>query len=72
MISALQPPQIPQPQGYTSTQHEFSDENNRTIAGLVAAMRSFASLMYILGLVFVVVAGAVTLLEVTAGAIESP
>ncbi len=52
MSSAPQPPQIPQPQGYTSTQHEFSDENNRTISGLAVAMRSFATLMYVLALVF--------------------
>jgi hypothetical protein len=56
MSSAPQPPQVPQPQGYTSAQYEFSDENNRTISGLATAMRSFASLMYILGLVFLLFA----------------
>lgn len=57
MSSAPQPPQIPQPQGYTSAQYEFTDENNRTISGLAVAMRSFASLMYVLGLVFAIFAG---------------
>jgi hypothetical protein len=52
MSSAPQPPQVPQPQPYTSSQYEFNDESNRTISGLATAMRSFASLMYILGLVF--------------------
>lgn len=57
MSSAPQPPQVPQPQGYTSGQYEFSDENNRTISGLAVAMRSFATLMYVLGLVFLVFGG---------------
>lgn len=52
MSNVPQPPQVPQPQGYTSTQYEFNDEHNRQISGLATAMKSFASLMYILGLVF--------------------
>lgn len=52
--AAPQPPQVPQPQAYKSTQYEFTDEHNRTISGLAVSMRAFAGLMKILGLVFAV------------------
>jgi flagellar biosynthesis protein FlhB len=45
---------VPQPQGYKSTQYEFTDEHNRTVSSLSNSMRAFAGLMKILGLVFAI------------------
>lgn len=56
MSSAVppQPPQVPGQVPFKSAQWEFTDEHNRTFAGLSDAMRAFANLMKILGAVFAV------------------
>ena len=51
-MSTNQPPQIPQQVSFKSGQFEFTDEHNRTFSSLSDAMKSFANLMMILGLVF--------------------
>lgn len=51
-MTPSQPPQIPQQVPFKSGQFEFTDEHNRTFSGLSDAMKSFANLMMILGLVF--------------------
>ncbi len=43
--------------GFKSAQHEFSDEDNRTISGLAQSMGTFATLMQLMGLVFVIFCG---------------
>ena len=43
----------PKPE-FKSAQHEFSDEDNRTLSGLAQAMSTVATLMQILGLAFVI------------------
>ncbi len=53
-MSASEPPKIPQQVPFKSNQFEFTEEQNRTMSGLSDAMRSFANLMLILGLVFFV------------------
>ena len=42
---------------FRSAQHEFTDEQNRTIGGLAAAMATAAGLLQLLGLAFVVLLG---------------
>lgn len=42
---------------FKSTQYEFTDEQNRTISGLVDGMRTVATLIQLLGLAFVVFFG---------------
>ncbi len=54
MTPPASPPQIPQQVPFKSGQYEFTDEHNKTLSGLSDAMRSFANLMKILGLAFVV------------------
>ena len=54
MTPPASPPQIPQQVPFKSGQFEFSDEHNKSFSGLSDAMRSFANLMKILGLVFVI------------------
>ena len=44
----------PAPAEYKSGQYEFTEEHNRTIAGLADAMRVVASLMQLLGLAFAI------------------
>jgi hypothetical protein len=46
----------PQPE-FKSGQHEFTDEQNRTISGLADAMRTVASLMQVLGMAFAIFFG---------------
>lgn len=48
------PEPTPAPAEYKSGQHEFSEEHNRTIAGLADSMRVVASLMQLLGLAFAI------------------
>ena len=50
MSDAPQPP-------FRSAQHEFTDEQNRTIGGLADAMGTAAALLQLLGLAFVVLVG---------------
>ncbi len=47
------PPTPPAPE-YKSAQYEFTEEHNRTVAKLADAMRTVATLMQLLGLVFVI------------------
>ena len=48
------PEPTPAPTEYKSGQYEFTEEHNRTIAGLADAMRVVASLMQLLGLAFAI------------------
>lgn len=56
MSSAPTPPapDLPAIKEYKSAQYEFTDEQNRQIAGLADAMKVTAGLMQLLGLAFVV------------------
>lgn len=46
-----------EPTGFQSNQYEFNSEQNRTISGLADAMSVVATLMQVLGLIFVIFCG---------------